>query len=325
MLLCPFCVKSKVHLSCGEVFYYEGPRETAEREVDGDSVKHFIKRLALVLLCTSVCCSELLAEKVRILTLISRFADTVRDYSTSDFDQHFRAVEDLLSELSYNQSEFELTVVDVGRGNLKERETKNLWQTLNILGRVQYTLEQSATQDCDYDVYLPLAQAYLDSVNQLDYNYYGYDIDSLEVEKARPYGCLDLGHGELLGREMGVPADIDLRSYHILISVTVTDSESGKYAYATRLKYSGLKQAGEPIPEDIALGLRFISSTSRKGDWVEKYGHITDYEHLDPSLNPNALDPSTFVEPHYVSRKKATSIHLDSTYLLNTQELLLTS
>ncbi|MEE2753356.1 MAG: hypothetical protein VX910_05185, partial [Candidatus Latescibacterota bacterium] len=162
--------------------------ETAEREVD--SVKHFIKRLALVLLCTSVCCSELLAEKVRILTLISRFADTARDYSTSDFDQHFRAVEDLLSELSYNQSEFELTVVDMGRGTLKERETKNLWQTLNILGRVQYTLEQSATQDCDYDVYLPLAQAYLDSVNQLDHNYYGYDIDSLEVEKARPYGCL---------------------------------------------------------------------------------------------------------------------------------------
>ena len=124
MLFRPFCVKSKVHLSCGEVFYFEGLRETAEREVDGDSVKHFIKRLALVLLCTSVCCSELLAEKVRILTLISRFADTARDYSTSDFDQHFRAVEDLLSELSYNQSEFELTVVDMGRGTLKSERQR---------------------------------------------------------------------------------------------------------------------------------------------------------------------------------------------------------
>ena len=110
------------------------------------------------------------------------------------------------------------------------------------------------------------------------------------------------------------------RMAFVQVQQTVTDSESGKYAYATRLKYSGLKQAGAPIPEDIALGLRFISSPSRKGDRVEEYGHITDYEHLDPSLNPNALDPDI-----YVPRKKATSIHLDSTYLPNTHELLLTS
>lgn len=185
----------------------------------------------------------------RVVMIRETFPDATYTYDEAEVRADVTDAGALFDEVSYGEFDFDVDVISVPAraSSLTFARARDIANTLQLLfSEYQSQADFVFGRPCDLAAVQPGAQVALDDILDGGPNPLGIEITRLDIDGARPYGCAQLGAGELLAIEIGVPSRINLAEYDLLVTVPVGDANMGS-AFSSDPVASRITQNGEPV------------------------------------------------------------------------------